>query len=195
MPRSRGHNGAGAAVERGMSPRRARSSVALLGTAVAVFLLLGGAVAHAAARRSGNLSTRVEGTVTGGQGSFAGGSLVVSSFELRDRKLVAVGTLDGTVRGADGKPHEMADRAVVLELDRAALAATCDQAKVRLLPVEVEDAGVRVRLQPVELEIAATNAPGPKLHDALCELSRLLATSTGDVAIEKQLGLVLDALE
>ena len=65
---------------------------------------------------------------------------------------------------------------------------------MRLLPIDFESAATRVRLQPVEIEIAATTAPGPRLHDSLCELSRLLTTSAGDVAVTKQLGIVLAGL-
>jgi hypothetical protein len=154
--------------------------------------LAGTGAAHAATR--GNLATRVEGTVTSGPGSFDG-SLVVGAIELGDGKLVARGSLDGTVTGADGKAHEMAPRDVTLALDRAALAATCDQAHVRLQGTEIEGGGARVRLQPVELEIAARASATGKLHDALCELSRLLANQAADAALAKQLGVVLDALQ
>jgi hypothetical protein len=174
----------------GSSPPGLRWLIVLV---VALLAALGSATAHAA--RRGNLSTRVEGTVVGGPGSFGGGSLVVSSFELRDGKLVALGSLDGTIRGADGKSIDMAERDVVLTVDRATLAATCDQAKLRLLPIEVAEGGVRVRLEPIELEIAAANATGPRLRDSLCELSRLLTTSANDGAVNKQLGIVLDGLE
>jgi len=156
--------------------------------------LAAGIATAAAAAAHGNLSTHVDGTVTSGAGDFDG-SLVVSSFELRDGKLVALGSLDGSITGADKKTTEMADRDVVMVVDRAALSSTCDRAKVRLQGMEVADGATRVKLEPVELEIAAKAAPGAGLHDSLCELTRLLGTSAGDDVLGKQLGLVLGALE
>jgi hypothetical protein len=168
-------------------PHRRRSLV------LSLTLFVAGATVALAAPH-GNISTRVDGTVTSGPGSFDG-SLVVSAFELQGSKLVAHGTLDGTFTGADGKRAEMAERPVTLQLDRAALAATCDNAKVRLQGIDVEDAGARARLEPVELEIAAGAAPGPHLRETLCELSRLLSSSAPDGQLGKQLGVVLDALQ
>jgi hypothetical protein len=171
------------------SPRRVGLALTL-----AAALAGGGIAGIALANPHGNISSRVEGTVTNGPGSFDG-SLVVESIALQGGGLVARGTLDGTFTGADGKSSEMEPRGVTLPLDRAALAATCDQAHVRLQGTEVENRGARARLQPVELEIAAGAAKGPHLRETLCELSRLLGTSASDATLAKQLALVLDALQ
>lgn len=163
-------------------------------TRALAFVVTAGLAAAVAAAPHGNLSSRVDGTVTSGQGTFDG-SLIVSSFELRDGKLVALGSLDGTLTGADKKTKEMDGQDVVLVVDRATLASTCDRAKVRLQSIEVADGATKVKLEPVELEIAATTTPGAHLHDSLCELSRLLDTKADDPTLGKQLGIVLGALQ
>ena len=167
-----------------------RISIVRLAGAFALAASLG--LAGSAAAAQGNLSSRVDGTVTSGQGTFDG-SLVVARFEVRGDRLVAIGTLDGTVTGADGKASEMPERDVVLSVQRESLAATCEQARVRLQGAPVEAAGTQVELQPVELEIGAGR--NARLRESLCELSRLLANAADPGVVGKQLGTVLSALE
>jgi hypothetical protein len=164
--------------------------------ASALLTLLVAAVAVAPARAAGNLAVRVDGSFTdgAGEGVFEG-TLSVAKFERRGDRLVAVGSLDGTVADATGKQlGEIEDRAVTAVVD-GSVAASCERAALEVRLEDADVAGVRLHLQPVEIEIAANAVPGHRLDAPLCELGKVVGPSADLGAVATQLGVVLTALE
>jgi hypothetical protein len=155
------------------------------------------AMQPAPARAAGHLAARVDGSF--GNGAGAGtfeGTLMLSGFERRGDRLVAVGTLDGTLSDAAGKQlGEIEDRAVAAVVELGSLTASCERATLKVRLDDVDAGGVRVQPQPVEIEIPVTAVPGQRLRDPLCELGKAATPSADLGALAKQLDGVLAALE
>ncbi len=168
----------------------------VLASALLTLLVAALAVLPVPARGAGNLAVRVGGSFTdgAGEGVFEG-TLAVEKFERRGNRLVAVGTLDGTVTDATGKQlGEIEDRAVTAVVD-GSVTASCERAALDVRLEDVDVAGARAHLQPVEIEIAANAVPNHRLDAPLCELGKVVGPSADLGAVAKQLDVVLTALE
>jgi hypothetical protein len=155
--------------------------------------LLAGALAVPAAAQSGNLMTRVDGSF--GNGGTFDGAVTLQRFETDGDRLLAVGSLDGTLTDAAGESlGEVRSQPVRLPVDRASLKATCDLVSARLGPLGVEAAGQRVELATVELEIAARASRAPRLRELLCRLAERLAAGEAPQALAGDLDRILAAL-
>jgi hypothetical protein len=142
--------------------------------------------------QSGNLTTRVDGSFAGG--TFDG-AVTLQRFEAQGDRLVAVGTLDGTLTDAAGEEvGTLRDQPLRLAVGAGSLAATCDLLTARLGPTTVEGSGQRVELAAVELEISARAARGDRLRNLLCGLHDKLAGGASAGALAAELDRVLGAL-
>jgi len=113
----------------------------------------------------------VTGAVENG-GTFSG-ILTVAEFARQNGSLVAQGTLDGTLRDANGNIiGTVADQAVTLPV--AAIQATCRILHLELGPLDLNLLGLRVQLNRVVLDITAIQGPGNLLGNLLCALAGLL---------------------
>jgi hypothetical protein len=179
------------------SHRVLASSRVLASACASLFALAALVLTPAPVRAAGNLAARVDGSFTdaAGEGVFEG-TLTLSGFERRGDRLVALGTLDGTFADATGKQlGDLDGRALVLAVDAASLAASCERCTLKLRLEDVEGAGVRAHLQPVEVEIGAGAAPDHRLEAPLCELAKLVGPSADLGAVAQGLDRVLAALE
>ena len=175
-----------------MSSHRVLSSVITSLFALAP-LVLTAAPAHAA----GNLAARVDGSFTdaAGEGVFEG-SLTLRGLERRGDRLVALGALDGSFTDGAGKQlGELDGRELVLAVDAASLAASCERCTLTLRLEDVDGGGVRAHLQPVAVEIGAGAAPNNRLDAPLCELAKVVGPSADLGAVAQGLDRVLAALE
>jgi hypothetical protein len=136
---------------------------------------------------------RVDGSF--GSGGQFDGAVTLRTFDVSGGRLVAVGTVDGTLTDAAGEEvGELRDEAVRLPLQAGSLAASCDVMSARLGPVTVTAAGQRVEIAPVELEIAARASRGEGLREQLCDLAKRVADGEAPAALARALDRVLAAL-
>jgi hypothetical protein len=140
---------------------------------------------------AGNLTLRVDGGAEAG--SFEG-AVNLRGFAADGDSLVALATLSGALRDAEGKRLASADDlALRLPVAGGSLRASCEQLAMRLGPYEVLIGGQRVRLEPIELEVPA-RAGGAPLRDLLCALERSLRGSPAQAELARALDAVLAAL-
>lgn len=145
-----------------------------------------------------------------GVGTVAG-NYAISSFEIKDGKLVAIGTVTGTVTDATGSvvrtfvtqatvpvtnASGAAARAAALPIGAAAI-GSCDILGLVLGPLHLDLLGLVVDLNQVVLDITAQTGAGNLLGNLLCAITGLLdAGSLGQqlVNLLNQLIGVLGAL-
>lgn len=121
------------------------------------------------ARSTQSLTTLVQGVVGGG-GSFAG-VLNITSFQVVNGVLTAVGSLTGQLTDVSGTttPVTQAVSAPV-----SALQASCQILNLTLGPLDLNLLGLTVHLNQVVLNIAAQPGPGNLLGNLLCAVANLL---------------------
>jgi hypothetical protein len=138
---------------------------------------------------AGQLSVPVTGTATapGGTAAAFTGNLTITRFERQGDRVLAVGTLVGSV--ANGATvRTIATRfATPVQFNPAEAAdvalqqASCDILRLVLGPLNLDLLGLNVQLNRVVLDITAVPGPGNLLGNLLCSISGLLDGS-GSVA-------------
>lgn len=122
--------------------------------------------------------------VTDTAGNLTGGALSINSFAVRKGKVMANGTLTGTVNG------EQITKAVSLPVTTGQ--HSCDILNLQLGPLDLDLLGLRVQLSPVDLNITAEQGSGNLLGNLLCEVAQLL--DGNGRALGKLAGLLNDIL-
>jgi hypothetical protein len=139
-----------------------------------------------------DVTTRVDGSAPG-SATFEG-SVTLTGFAAEGDRVVAVGTLSGTLEDGAGEPLAEADgQPLRLAVERGALRASCDLLTARLQAGEVQVGGQGVRLEAIELEIPA-RAGGAPLRETLCRLAEMLRGQPDAGSLAASLDAALRAL-
>ena len=139
-----------------------------------------------------DVTTRVDGSAPG-SATFEG-TVTLTGFAADGDRVVATGTLSGTLEDGAGEPiAEIDGQPLRLAVDRAALRATCDLLTARLQAGEVQVGGQGVRLEAIELEVPA-RAGGAPLRETLCRLAEMLRGQAAAGSVAESLDAALRAL-
>ena len=139
-----------------------------------------------------DVTTRVDGSAPG-SATFEG-SVTLTGFAADGDRVVATGTLSGTLEdGAGERIAETDGQPLRLAVDRGALRATCDLLTARLQAGEVQVGGQGVRLEAIELEVPA-RAGGAPLRETLCRLAEMLRGQAAAGSVAESLDAALRAL-
>ena len=176
----------------------------IISVALLIAILFGAVALPTPVAAKKGLSTPITGAVENG-GTFEG-KFEITNFEVRNNKLVAVGTLSGKIYDAAGKKvgnvHKTSQALPVSPTvsgssDAAStigIAATCDILHLVLGPLHLELLGLQVDLDTVVLDIVANPANG-LLGGLLCPLATLLGPPLSDLFdIAALLNQILDLL-
>ena len=139
------------------------------------------------AAQSGNPLKNIAVTGTGeGGGSFAG-TFSVERFAEDKGQIVAIGRLNGTVKGAPGGDKEVKNHPARMPVkatsegsgttsSQAAATAqqTCPILRLQLGPLDLNLLGLRVQLNAIDLRIGAEPGQGNLLGNLLCSIANLL---------------------
>jgi hypothetical protein len=113
----------------------------------------------------------VNGTTATG-GTFVG-TLDLARFAVRNNELVALGTLNGTIRDSSGAIVGTVRNAAA-EVAVNAAKGSCSVLHLELGPVDLDLLGLQVHLNRVVLDITAVPGPGNLLGNLLCSIANLL---------------------
>jgi hypothetical protein len=139
-----------------------------------------------------DLTSRVDGSAPG-SATFEG-SVTLTAFAADGDRVVARGTLSGTLEDAAGEPVAEADgQPLRLAVDRGSLRASCDLLAARLQAGEVQVGGRAVRLEAIELEVPA-RAGGAPLREILCGLAEALRGQPSAASLAASLDAALRTL-
>lgn len=116
-----------------------------------------------------SLTTAV-GTFVPGVGGFTG-ALTISSFQVINGVLTAVGTLTGNLLTASGALGSAVTQAVTVPV---AVAGSCQILTLTLGPLDLNLLGLVVHLNQVVLTITAVPGAGNLLGNLLCDVANLL---------------------
>lgn len=139
------------------------------------------------AAQSGNPLKNIAVTGTGeGGGSFAG-TFSVERFAEDKGQIVAIGRLNGTVKGAPGGDKEVKNHPARMPVkatsdatstqssnQSAGTGAACPILHLTLGPLDLNLLGLRIQLNQVNLDITAQSGPGNLLGNLLCDIANLL---------------------
>lgn len=123
-------------------------------------------------------------SVTDTAGNLTNGVLNITSFAVKKGKVVANGTLTGTVNG------QQINQAVSLPVTTGQ--HSCEILNLQLGPLDLNLLGLRVQLNQVNLDITAVQGSGNLLGNLLCEVAKLL--DGNGRALGKLAGLLNDIL-
>jgi hypothetical protein len=113
----------------------------------------------------------VNGTTAAG-GTFVG-TLDLARFAIKNNELVALGTLNGTIKDSAGATVGMVRNAVA-EVMVPTASGSCSILHLVLGPVDLDLLGLQVHLNRVVLDITAVPGPGNLLGNLLCQIADLL---------------------
>ena len=113
----------------------------------------------------------VNGTTNTG-GTFTG-TFDLARLAVKEGKLVALGTLSGTLKDAAGAVVGTVN-SVAAELALGAASGTCSILHLELGPLDLDLLGLTVHLNKVVLDITAVSGPGNLLGNLLCAVAHLL---------------------
>ena len=105
-------------------------------------------------------------SVTDSTGNLTNGVLNITSFAVKKGKVVANGTLTGTLNG------QQINQAVSLPVTTGQ--HSCDILNLQLGPLDLNLLGLRIQLSQVNLDITAVPGSGNLLGNLLCEVAKLL---------------------
>jgi hypothetical protein len=144
--------------------------------AIVAAVVTGATLTPAASAASGvpNLNAvPVQGTVPSIDGTF-NGTADINHLSVQNGRLIASGTLTGTVLNAAGNTvGSVTDRPVSLPLSNDATGA-CQIADLRIGAIDLNLLGLVVHLDPVHLNVTAQQGPGNLLGNLLCMVTNLL---------------------
>ena len=139
-----------------------------------------------------DVTSRVDGS--GPDAATFDGSVTLTGFRAQGDRVVAVGSLSGTLADSAGQTVGEADAEPVrLALDRGSLRASCDLLAARLGPSEAQVGGRAVRLEAIELAVPA-RAGGAALRDLLCRLAESLNGQPSAGSLAESLDAALRAV-
>src|SRR5215210_5715399 len=157
--------------------RGLRSMIVLLAATLVVGLVgapaaLAGTRAPAAPPRTADVFRGIAVTGTTQNGGQLTGTLDIQRFVTANRRLVAVGTLNGVVKNASGDVV----KTITDQLVRIPLQAdgTCRILHLTLGPIDLDLLGLQIHLSRVVLDITAQSGPGRLLGNLLCSIAHLL---------------------
>jgi hypothetical protein len=166
-----------------------RGTLKLLGGGIAGGLVL--ATGHReATAQGGTLEIPID--FTSDSGSFAG-TFTVNRFLKRNGKVVAIGTLTGTVKDAAGDTVGTVEQALRLPV-LGSSNGTCDILHLELGPLDLDLLGLIVHLDKVVLDIDA-DPSGGLLGQLLCAIADLLDGGGHLRRLARLLNLLLGALD
>lgn len=152
-------------------------------TALAIALILG-VFALTPSNVSAQTNPLKNISVTDSTGNLTNGVLNITSFAVKKGKVMANGTLTGTLNG------QQINQAVSLPVTTGQ--HTCDILNLQLGPLDLNLLGLRVQLSQVNLDITAVQGSGNLLGNLLCEVAKLL--DGNGRALGKLAGLLNDIL-
>ena len=123
-------------------------------------------------------------SVTDTAGNLTNGVLSINSFAVKKGKVMANGTLTGTLKG------QQINQAVMLPVNTGQ--ATCDILNLQLGPLDLNLLGLRIQLNQINLDITAQQGSGNLLGNLLCQVAKLL--DGNGRALGKLVGLLNDIL-
>jgi len=151
--------------------------------------------ATSAVNRMNNLP--IHGAATGGH--VFRGTVDLVNFKSVNGRLVAVGSLSGTLRNSAGAvigrvtdfkarfPLQLSDGTNIYRgsAGSEALAGTCDILHLKVGAIDLNLLGLVVHLDPIKLDITAQAGPGNLLGNLLCAVTHLLDnTGVSDVLVD-----------
>lgn len=156
---------------------------------ISLFLIfaLGGvfAVLPTTASAQGNPLKNI--SVTDTNGNLTNGKLSINRFAVQDGKIVALGTLTGTLN------NQQINQAVTLPVTIGQ--HSCDILKLTLGPLHLNLLGLVVDLSQINLDITAQSGSGNLLGNLLCSIAHLLDDTNASLsAIATKLNQILRAL-
>jgi len=110
-------------------------------------------------------------TGTAGKGRNFTGNFAISQFRVVDNRIVAVGTLTGTIQNSGSNVSDTVLKTVQLPVNITA--ATCDILHLELGPLDLDLLGLQVHLNRIVLDIDA-DPTGGLLGALLCAVANLL---------------------
>ena len=126
-------------------------------------------------------------SVTDTSGNLTNGKLSINRFAVQGGKIVALGTLTGTLN------NQQINQAVTLPVTIGQ--HTCDILHLTLGPLHLDLLGLVVDLSAIELDITAQSGSGNLLGNLLCAIAKLLDGSNASLnAIATKLNQILRAL-
>ena len=128
--------------------------------------------------------------VSNAAGNF-NGALNINKFEVQNNKVVAVGTLTGTVTNRAGQAVGSVVRSVTLPVLGTSTAG-CPVLHLELGPLDLNLLGLVVHLDKVVLDITAQ--PGTLLGGLLCSLSEIFSGLLQGLNLLTIVGLLNDIL-
>lgn len=117
-----------------------------------------------AAAQGGNPMKNI--SVTDTAGNLTNGTLDITRFAVQRGKVVAIGTLKGTVNG------QQINEQVTLPVTTGE--HSCQILKLDLGPLHLDLLGLVVDLSPIHLNITAQQGSGNLLGNLLCDVAKLL---------------------
>lgn len=171
-----------------MTPRIKLLTLLFLAVAVCGLLLPVHASASAALPVTGTFTDS-----TGGIGQFVG-TFSPQTFGVQNGKLVAIGTLAGTMTSSAGKLLGTVTNAnTAMSVDPST--ASCSILTLNLGPLHLNLLGLVVNLNQVNLNITAVSGPGNLLGNLLCSVANLLNGGAPDLGtLSTLLNRILAAL-
>jgi hypothetical protein len=172
-----------------------RRSVAILLAMLMVMvpaMMAGPSTAAAApAPAAGTLTTAIM-QVIPNVGTFTG-ALTVTSFQLINGVVNAVGTISGTLTNAAGTVlGTIANQGITIPL--SGFTGTCSILTLNTGAINLSVLGLNVSLSPINLVITATAAPGNLLGNLLCAVVHLLDSNGALSGLTNLLNQILGAL-
>jgi len=128
-----------------------------------------------AAPKGGSSATTLVNSFTSGVGGFVG-TLTVSSFQVVNGVLSAIGTLSGTILDGAGNVVQTVNQTVTLP---TSVSASCEILSLTLGPLHLNLLGLVVDLNQVVLNITAVPGAGNLLGNLLCAVANLLNSGGG----------------
>jgi hypothetical protein len=166
----------------------------LAGLATALLLSVGFASTATAKPRPALDPTAAPVTGTLADGTAVAGTFDVQRFVVQNGALQAVGTFTGTVPNAATGGVTSVTKQVMLPVDLAASAGSCQILDLVLGPLDLDLLGLQVHLDTVHLNITAQSGPGNLLGNLLCAVAGLLNGPIGLNAILTQITALLNQL-
>ena len=136
---------------------------------------------HASASVAGLPLTGTFTDSVNGTGQFVG-TFTPQSFGVQSGRLVAIGTLVGTMTDSTGKLLGTVANANTA-IPVAPASATCSILNLVLGPLHLNLLGLVVNLNQVHLTITAVSGPGNLLGNLLCAIANLLNGGSPDIGI------------
>ena len=145
--------------------------------------------AEAASPATGGITVPITSTPTASSTAIlTNGQFTVSSFQVVNGQLVAVGTLTGTVTDLAGNVIGTINQVITLQVGGGT--GSCQILNLTLGPLDLNLLGLMVHLDQVHLTITAQQGPGNLLGNLLCAVANLLNGNASPTALQQLANLL-----